>query len=72
MSIELKRHHRARLMKNRRISWGWDDLTGTARHSKVVNTRTPCSCWMCGNPRKYSGEKTIQELRAAQDVDQEP
>jgi hypothetical protein len=22
-----------------------------------------CSCWMCGNPRKYRGEPTIQERK---------
>lgn len=27
-------------------------------------TNTRCSCWMCGNPRKYFGQRTIQELRA--------
>jgi hypothetical protein len=27
--------------------------------------RRPCSCWMCGNPRKYFGERTRQELKAA-------
>lgn len=28
------------------------------------NTRTPCSCAMCGNPRKWYGDLTIAELRA--------
>lgn len=23
-----------------------------------------CSCWMCGNPRRFLGEPTIQERRA--------
>jgi hypothetical protein len=23
-----------------------------------------CSCWMCGNPRRYTGELTIQERRS--------
>ena len=31
---------------------------------KVVNTPKPCSCFMCGNPRRYYGEKTIQEQKA--------
>jgi hypothetical protein len=22
-----------------------------------------CSCWMCGNPRKYEGRSTVQERR---------
>ena len=25
----------------------------------------PCSCYMCGNARKYSGMVTLQERRAA-------
>ncbi|WP_169980233.1 hypothetical protein [Tautonia rosea] len=24
-----------------------------------------CSCWMCGNPRRWLGERTLQERRAA-------
>lgn len=28
-------------------------------------TRKPCSCWMCGNPRRFFREPTIQERRAA-------
>ncbi|MDO9533038.1 MAG: hypothetical protein Q7O12_13060 [Deltaproteobacteria bacterium] len=27
--------------------------------------RRPCSCWMCGNPRKYFGVRTRQEIKAA-------
>ena len=30
---------------------------------RLFSTRTPCSCDMCGNPRKL-GEKTIQERKA--------
>ena len=30
----------------------------------MISTRVPCSCFMCGNPRRYFGEKTIQERRA--------
>ncbi|WP_165251299.1 hypothetical protein [Paludisphaera soli] len=25
--------------------------------------RKPCSCWMCGNPRRHLGERTRQERR---------
>lgn len=25
---------------------------------------TACSCWMCGNPRRFRGERTLQERRA--------
>jgi hypothetical protein len=31
---------------------------------KFRKTKRPCSCWMCGNPRKYFGEPTVQERRA--------
>ena len=27
------------------------------------HTPTLCSCWMCGNPRKYFNAKTIQEMK---------
>jgi hypothetical protein len=27
--------------------------------------RVPCSCSMCGNPRRYFGMVTVQELRAS-------
>ena len=33
---------------------------------KLANTGTLCSCYMCGNPRKYFGEETIQERRNKQ------
>lgn len=36
--------------EQRRIGW-------------LANSRAPCSCWMCGNPRRYLGELTIQERR---------
>lgn len=31
---------------------------------RLLQTRTPCSCLVCGNPRRYFGEKTMQERRA--------
>lgn len=31
---------------------------------KLANHLKACSCWMCGNPRRYFGELTIQERRA--------
>jgi len=33
--------------------------------AKMANNLTPCSCHVCGNPRKhYPHQKTMQELRA--------
>jgi hypothetical protein len=31
---------------------------------KRRDTRKPCSCWMCGNPRRVYGTKTMQEQKA--------
>lgn len=28
------------------------------------DTGQPCSCWMCGNPRKHFSKLTIQEIKA--------
>lgn len=32
---------------------------------KASKTAVPCSCWMCGNPRKHQGERTLQEKKGA-------
>jgi len=29
-----------------------------------ARTRCPCSCWRCGNPRKYWKERSYQEKKA--------
>lgn len=30
---------------------------------KRANNRKICSCWMCGNPRKYFNDKSLNEKR---------
>jgi hypothetical protein len=60
--IAFRRAQRARLMRNRRNYWG-GKLTGQ-RLSVVVDTPKPCSCPMCGNPRRIFDKPTIQELKA--------
>ena len=62
-----RRHHRARLMKKRRLYYvisadtpEWVDDPG--RLSGLARTAKPCSCWMCGNWRKAEGP-TMQERR---------
>lgn len=57
-----RRHHRERLKQARHLHWG-DDLRGDPRElGRVINTPTPCSCFMCGNPRRRLKLKTVQEL----------
>lgn len=60
-----RRFHTQRLKKNRRTHWG-RKIT-EKELSFVVDTPTPCSCHMCGNPRKHWGEKTPQEKRAEEE-----
>ncbi len=45
--------------------WG-EDVPGYAR--RLLQDRQPCSCCMCGNPRRHFGEKTRQERIADEDM----
>lgn len=61
----IRRHHSTRLKRKRS---NYITVTGFGdnidiRIRKAVDTPTPCSCHMCGNPRKYFDEKTIQEKK---------
>ena len=64
MKRAMRRHHAARLKHARGHHWGRDIRHEPKLLGKVVDTPTPCSCWMCGNPRRYFKELTRQELRA--------
>ena len=35
---------------------------------RLLQDRQPCSCWMCGNPRRHFGKKTLQERIADEDM----
>jgi hypothetical protein len=62
----LRRHHGQRLKASRRVHAG-RDLSGDPRAlGKALATACQCSCWLCGNPRRFFGLPTRQELRAAQ------
>ncbi len=75
--IAYKRHQQSRFKAKAKRRWMYELLEGTlcgAREPWVpddralgisVNTQKPCSCVMCGNPRRYNGEPTIQERRQA-------
>lgn len=55
-----RRANRARIKRNRRLWWG-RPLADGREAGAVIDTPTPCSCWMCGNPRRYFHQLTIQE-----------
>jgi len=74
----VRRHHYARLKNTRRQHWGYGKQGFRSDcHHEIVNmspaeagmvtrTPTPCSCWMCGNPRHNGWEikLTMQERKA--------
>ena len=42
----------------------WSDVEQLEKAIKqVIRTPKPCSCFICGNPRKFFKEKTVQERR---------
>jgi len=63
MKRALRRHHVARFKRSRRFHWGRDLAQEPKLLAKAVDTPCPCSCWMCGNPRRYFGELTRPERR---------
>ena len=66
----LRRHHYRRLKRKRKRFWyGADFAPMGPRHlGMAVTTPKVCSCWMCGNPRRYFREKTLQEKKADLDL----
>jgi hypothetical protein len=64
----IRRAHKVRLKKARKNWWGHDPLSEKLI-GLAIDTPATCSCWMCGNPRKHFGERTIQERRQMQDID---
>ena len=52
-----------RVRKNLRHYFQGDDFE-PRRVGMYAETPKPCSCWMCGNPRRYHGEMSMQERRA--------
>ena len=67
----LRRHHISRLKQR----WRAHQTGAAASHEPSdlarriglrVNTATPCSCALCGNPRRYFSERSIQERRSSQ------
>lgn len=69
-----RRHHTERVkqkyyrMERLHPYWRTPD---PASAGKFANHGCTCSCWMCGNPRRHFKERTVQELKAAQQ-DKEP
>lgn len=65
-SRALRRHHYERLKNTRSHYWGHSVPLSPSALGKVADTPCLCSCFMCGNPRKWHGEPSFQELKANQ------
>ncbi len=63
-SRALRRHHERCLKRRVRDYYGGYARSDARATGRLVHTRQLCSCWMCGNPRRYLGEATLQERRA--------
>lgn len=60
-----RRHHRARLKRARQFYYGENLADYPVKWGKSIDTPTPCSCYLCRNPRRDGG-LTIQERRGRQ------
>lgn len=62
-----RRSQDARIKRRVRRYYGGVHADVPRRLGHIARSRKTCSCWMCGNPRRRRGERTLQERRAAQD-----
>lgn len=64
-----RRHHerriKARFYRKQSFHRAW--ATNERNAGLFANHGKVCSCYMCGNPRRYWGELTMQEKRANQE-----
>ena len=65
-----RRHHHNRMIEKVKHFWWlqkdkyWGSEEKRQKHiRKMAETRHPCSCHMCGNPRTIFNEVTMQEKR---------
>lgn len=66
ISRAIRRHHIARLKQARRFYFGRDNWSDSHALGRLMYTTTPCSCWMCGNPRRYVGGTLSEALHLVQ------
>jgi hypothetical protein len=70
----IRRKERARLKKVRKHYWWGASVDGplTGKYlGMAVNTSTPCSCWMCCNPRKSWVDDTPKGMTVKEVSDNE-
>lgn len=62
-SRAFRRHHEQRARDRVARYYGGYAARDPRAIGRLTHTRTPCSCWMCGNPRRYFNQPTLQERR---------
>lgn len=63
--IAYRRHQLSKKKsKAKMIACEWNVKPTGKRIGMLASTPTPCSCDMCGNPRRHWKQKTIQEMKA--------
>ncbi|KLV05084.1 hypothetical protein ABT56_12845 [Photobacterium aquae] len=60
----LRRHHIQRVKNNRKTFWGNSVNISNRRLGICASTPCVCSCWMCGNQRKYYGASFSDKKRS--------
>ena len=64
-----RRHHESRIKQRVRHYYGGYAKDKPRQLGRIAHARQLCSCWMCGNPRRYLKERSLQERRASQSDD---
>ena len=59
----VRRHHELRMKTKVRAYYDQHAMRDVRAQGRLAHARTPCSCWMCGNPRRHFGDTTLQERR---------
>ncbi len=78
----LRRHHKQRMIAKtfrwmKDTWWVYGDQYTPVNDEILLRAKTladngrACSCWMCGNPRKYNAEKTLQEYKSDFDFEEQ-
>lgn len=62
MSISENRFQVERI-RSRKKNYKSYNVVTNSNIGRLVRTPSACSCWMCGNPRKFFGELTVQEKK---------
>lgn len=58
----IRRHHAKRLKNVRKYYQGGHGGSTPRILGIYLHTPCNCSCWMCGNERKYFGRRTVKEM----------